>query len=236
MKATRNVLWLFCVGTLLLVPTAARAHGVGLEIGSVWTHDGESAYRAVADVGDTLPELGVGAAVTLLRREPLRLDATLAWSMTESQANVADGISTSLLEHAFTAGARLRWARFSWIQPYLSVRGGPAFVWYDAGDLESSDYALRALPAAGVDLVLPFSAIAPPALAPGQPAPQPSSAGLGVGLEVGYRFQTTYRLDADRPLPEDEDVAADAIPREGAHLGELSMSGWRFGVNLFGRF
>ena len=61
-------------------------------------------------------------------------------------------------------------------------------------------------------------------------------AGVGIGLEVGYRFQTPYAIDAEPPEPEDDDVAADAIPRDGTRLGRLTLSGIRMGVNMTVRF
>ena len=57
-----------------------------------------------------------------------------------------------------------------------------------------------------------------------------------MGLELAYRLQTAYSMRAERPESEDPDVARDALPRGGVDLGELSMSGWRIGFNLFVRF
>lgn len=223
---------LFALGALFaFVPAPALAHGLALEMSALYSGGGETAFRGVADAGNALGEFGVSGNVTLWKRGTLRGDALAAWSMVSSSATVYSDVETDLLEHAFSAGARLRWARFSWVQPYASLRAGAAFGFFDAAGLEASDWAPRLEPALGTELVVPFSA-----MRSGGSNGSPSAGGFGFGVELGYRLQGDYEFHGDRPEPEDPDVAKDAIPRDGTRLGALSMSGWRLGMNLVVRF
>ena len=139
-------------------------------------------------------------------------------------------------------GGRVRWARLYFVQPFVALRAGPAFAWLDVageGTIESFDAALRIEPAAGFEAFFPFSGLGgrlPHALDRPDSKSGWSGAGIGIGLDVGYRFQTAYQFDAAPEESDDEDVAADAIDRDGPALGELSLSGVRMGINLTVRF
>ncbi len=230
---------------LLAFPVPALAHGVALEIGTVFAAPEESALRAVEDEAKGFFGVGLSANMTVLTAGTFRVDALVAWSVTQSEAVVARSIASSLLEHSFAGGARLRWARFWFAQPYVSVRGGPAFGWLDvdtddgAGRLEGWDYAFRVEPAAGLEAFLPFAALSGRFPHPDDSVERgagSSRPGIGLGLEIGYRFQSPLRFTGEHPDPEDDDVAADEIPRTGPDMGDLTISGLRLGLNIFARF
>jgi hypothetical protein len=240
---TRHWLGLSLLLALCALPEVARANGVALEVGVVWAAPQEPALRAVEDRADTLSALGLGGAWTLSRIGDFRTDLLASWAWSDGQAHVgADDVRTHLTEHAFELGGRLRWARLYFLQPYVSVRAGPAFAWTDVRGrqhLDAFDVAARIEPAVGFEAFLPFSALA--GRLPGLWSRTPAAsgwpgAGLGLGLEVGYRFQTPYTVDAEPPEPQDDAVAADAIPRDGPHLGRLTLSGIRMGVDVTVRF
>lgn len=230
------------VSLLCAAPSAAHANGLSLEMGIIWVAPQEPSLRAVDDRSDAMSTIGLGGAWTLGRLGDLRLDALAAWGVGTSEASLGSDIRTDLLEHGFALGARVRWARFFFAQPFVSLRAGPALGWLDvrgAGDLESFDMALRVEPAAGIEAFFPFSGLS-------RRLPHPltrvdrksgwAGAGIGVSLDVGYRFQSAYRFDGEPPEPEDDDEAADALPRTGPTLGRLTLSGIRMGIDVNVRF
>jgi hypothetical protein len=228
---------------LLTAPAVAHANGLALEIGLAWAAPQEPAYRAIEDEADTLTTVGLAGAWTLARVGDFRVDALAAWGVDGHTATIGDGeIQTDLLEHGFALGARLRWARLFFAQPYASLRAGPVFGWLDVqGEdrLEAFDVAMRVQPAAGVEAFLPWAGLDgrfPRAWSRVRTRSGWAGAGIGLGLEVGYRFQTPYDMNGTPPEPEDDDEAADAIPRAGARLGRLTLSGVHMGIHVTLRF
>lgn len=229
---------------LLAFPAPALAHGLSLEIGTVFAAPQESALRAVEDQGKGFFGVGLSGNLTVVTAGTFRVDALIGWSVTQTESFVAKSITTSFLEHSVAAGARLRWARFWFAQPYVSVRGGAAFGWLDlrpenSGRLEAWDYAFRVEPALGFEAFLPFFALGGHFPHPDDPVERgggSSRPGIGLGLEVGYRFQSPLRFSGEHPEPEDEDLAADELERTGPDMGDLTISGIRAGLNLFARF
>lgn len=234
----------YALGLTLLVglcalPEVAQANGVALELGVIWAAPREPALRAIEDRSDTISALGLGGAWTIARVGDFRADVLLSWAWGDGEARIGDGdVRMHLTEHAFELGGRVRWARLYFAQPYLSVRAGPAFGWTDVNgsdDLEAFDVAARVEAAVGFEAFLPFSALAgrvPDVWSRTDRKSGWPGAGIGLGLDVGYRFQTPYRVDAEPPEPDDDQVAADAIPRSGPSLGRLTLSGIRMGVNM----
>ena len=227
---------------LFVLPLTASANGLALELGVVWSGPQEPAFRAIEDRADTLSSIGLGGAWTMIRIGDFRADLLASWAVGSNEAHLGSNVRTHLLEHAFELGGRLRWSRLYFLQPYLSVRAGPALGWTDVegtDTLEAFDVALRVEPAVGFEAFLPFSGLAGRMPSPLFRTPQKSGfpgAGLGLGFDFGYRFQTAYRVDAEPPEPDDDKVAADAIPRDGPHLGRLTLSGIRLGINVTVRF
>jgi hypothetical protein len=241
MKTSMSTLALL-VSLTTLWPLAARADGLALEIGFVWVAPEEPSFRAVDDRDEVLASVGVGGAWTVARAGDFRFDALASWGVTSQGAAIGENLETALLEHAFVVGGQLRWARFFFVQPFVSLRAGPALGWYEVqgtGRIEAFDVAWRLEPAMGVEGFLPFSALS-------RPLPHLTSrsetgsgwagAGIGLGLSVGYRAQTAYTFDGEPPVPEDDDEAADALPRSGPHLGRLTLSGMRMGIDITLRF
>lgn len=230
------------VSALCAAPTLAEANGLALEIGLVWAAPQEPAFRAVDDRADTLSTIGVAGAWTLTRLGDFRVDALAAWGVGSYGAVLGSDIDTSLLEHGFELGGRLRWARLFFVQPYVSLRAGPVLGWFDVqgeDSLEAFDVAARIEPAAGFEAFFPWSGLSARLPHPWSRTERRSGwtgAGIGLALEAGYRFQTAYQFDAEPPEPEDEDEAADALPRQGPNLGRLTLSGVRMGIHITLRF
>jgi hypothetical protein len=227
----------------LTVPVAAQANGLALEIGSTWAAPQEPAFRAIEQEASVISTIGLSGAWTFARAGDFRVDALAAWGVSGHSASIGDGeIATDLLEHAFGLGARLRWARLFFAQPYASLRAGPAFGWLDvrgAERLEAFDVALRVEATAGVEAFFPWSGLGgrlPRAGARVRTRSGWVGSGLGVAFEVGWRQQTAYVMDGTPPEPEDEDEAADAIPRSGTRLGRLTLSGVHLGIHATLRF
>lgn len=227
---------------LCVPPAIAEANGLSLELGLVWAAPQETAFRAVDDRGDTLTTIGLGGAWTVTRLGDFRVDALASWGAGTYEAALGSEIDTSLLEHGFELGGRLRWSRFFFAQPYVSLRAGPVFGWFDVegqDSLESFDVAARIEPAAGIEGFFPWSGLSTRLPHPWSRVRTKSGwagAGVGLGLEAGYRFQSAYQFDAEPPEPEDEDEAKDAIPRQGPNLGRLTLSGVRMGIHVTLRF
>ena len=226
----------------LAAPAAANANGFALELGLVWAGPQESAVRAIDDRADALSTIGLGGAWTVTRVGDFRVDALASWGVGSYGASLGSDISSELLEHTFELGARLRWARFFFLQPYVALRAGPTFGWYDVtgnGALESFDVTARVEPTGGFEAFFPFSGMSgrlPHPLSRTDRKSGWAGTGIGIGLDVGYRFQTAYRFEGEPPEPDDEDEAKDALPRVGPDLGRLTLSGVRMGVNVVVRF
>jgi len=225
-----------------LLPSIAHANGFALELGVVWSSPQEPAFRAIEDTADTTSSIGIGGAWTVARIGDFRADALASWAVGSTEAHLGSDVRTHLLEHAFELGGRLRWSRLYFLQPYVSVRAGPSLGWTDvegSDTLEAFDVAARIEPAIGFEGFLPFSGLGgrmPALLSRTTQKSGWPGAGLGVGLEFGYRYQTAYRVDPEPPEPDDDKVAADQIPRSGPQLGKLTLSGLRLGVNVTMRF
>jgi hypothetical protein len=216
-------------------PPPSRHHGdagapfaIGLSYEAPWYKD--PGYN-LFDNNDVGQRFGAWAAVDVasLRQDTfVAIEAGWATEHEQDSGLLGGVLGAELLTHAGYAGAQLRWAPVSWLQPHARLAGGLEFVNFtiDAGQRfhDHAYYSPFGSLGAGFTLRTPSRTFE-------------DSTGKLAALSVGLMFEGGYTLA--RSL--DFELAgpthgAQGIPIADAQAGHLDRSGPYFRMSLVVRF
>ncbi len=198
---------------------------VALDVLTFWRPSGQRLFHNGAkDAG-----VGLSASfdtISLGRRGMLALGG--GWYRESSSSTWAGGNRSDFSANSLYASAALRFAVWSWLQPYARVCGGAAFGKAQlglGGDVQggrSSAWSLEgsarsAMGSVGAGLHLRTHTLN------SEGSHMPPLA-LSAALEGGYELATRMPLVVAPPAPANDKIAQDQIATEGIALGDLARS------------